>query len=93
MTVQVVNLQTGRVMGTFADYVSAATYRRDVLIPRLADPARCPYHVINQSDADYRAASADLERHRQESTQRIAALRRRPVQGELFTDENLGAIP
>lgn len=87
MTAEVVNLQTGRIMGTFPDYVAAATYRRDALIPRLADPARCPYHVIDTDDPEYRDASADLERHRQESTQRIAALPKPAIQGELFTDQ------
>lgn len=46
MTVQIVNQRTGIALDQkFCDYVEAATYRRDVLRPRLAPDAPCPYAI------------------------------------------------
>lgn len=46
VTARIVHQRTGiYVSGVFSTYVEAATYRRDVLRPRLTPDASCPYAI------------------------------------------------
>lgn len=46
----IVHQRSGERMGPFADYVEAATYRRDVLRRRLAPTAHCPFAIRVDQD-------------------------------------------
>lgn len=61
MTAWIHNQRTGAKTGPFAGYVEAAEFRRDVLRPRLAPNAHCPFAIrvddaIDAQDAQQRAA-------------------------------------
>lgn len=45
MTIIIVNQRTGCQVAVFDTYVEAAVHRRDVLRPRLAPDAPCPYAI------------------------------------------------
>jgi hypothetical protein len=81
---QIVNIRTGQIVAEFDDYIPAFEYRRDVLTPKLAQPWKCPYHIVFPDDPDYIAAQAEFDRFRRQSEADIAALPVALVQGELF---------
>lgn len=82
--VQLRNIRNGDIIGGFADYIEAATYRRDVLTPMLAQPWKNPWHIHYPDDPDYLAAQARFDEFCRESEKWIAELPGRPVQEEMF---------
>jgi hypothetical protein len=47
----IVNQRTGKRLGPFRDYGTAATFRKDVLRPQLRPNTFCPYAIRVDDDA------------------------------------------